>query len=130
MAEFVIYHNAEKMGAWRPAPKEARIITGKQLDNVVGSRVWFVTSHGIPRTYVLCGWFTAQRIRPSGIAEYPVEIAGPWGIQFATRERPVLNGLPWFKDFLKKQGNFGFGFNPIDVSAHVRGLERAASPSR
>ena len=123
MQHFVVYHNPAVMGY--PVIDVARlaIYTNKKRADAVGGRVWLITGEGSPRIFKLRSTFIVQAVESSDKPEFAALVTGREGHLFLPM--PSLNSLPWFAQLKKKQGNFAFGFQPIndpDVEAGLKAL--------
>jgi hypothetical protein len=127
MSSFASYHNPDTMGCRADRVKGFRVSTSKSLSNIIGGRVWLITGEGKPRTYYLVGVFTAKTRTISKDPGFDWIIEGPTssGTRLPRRAWVRLNDEPWFPDFRKSQGNFGFGVQPIYNASLVAGLEAA-----
>jgi len=123
MSEFVVYHNPDSMGYPAEEVDTLSIVTDKSASAAIGSRIWLLTGEGMPRTFYLCGWFTATSIGPDPNGEFNTLVQGTAGAMLRKKRWPVLNHLPWFPQFKETQGNFAFGFQPINQADVVKGLE-------
>jgi hypothetical protein len=88
------------------------IVTNKlsPASNVLGRRVWLVVGEGIPRRYYLRQAFVADEIRPAPIDGFEHLVSGRHGRRFRALR---IDHQPWFREFQRSQGNFGFGLNTI-----------------
>ena len=128
MTDFVVYHKPEVMGYDAINVDNLAIYTNKSSTSAVGGRVWLLTGEGSPRIYRLRSTFLVSEIVPSDKAGFKTKIIGKDGRLLDPM--PALNSEPWFKEFVQKQGNFAFGFQPINDTAAQAGLRavlRAAS---
>lgn len=130
MSEYVVYHNPDAMGYPADAVDRLAIVTDKSASGAEGARIWLLTGEGTPRTFYLCGWFTATKISPDPNGRFANMVEGEAGALLRKRRWPVLNHLPWFPAFKESQGNFAFGFQPISQSEVVRELERLVAKLR
>jgi hypothetical protein len=123
MSDFVVYHNPDSMGFPAEEVQTLAIVTDKSATEAVGSRIWLITGEGTPRTFFLCGWFTATSVSPNPAGDFKTLVEGTAGKILRKKRWPILNHLPWFPNFKENQGNFAFGFQPINQMDVVRGLE-------
>ena len=132
MAEFVVYHNPDRMGYTADAVDGFNILTNKNVPSVLGSRVWLLTGEGAPRTYYLRGHFTATRRSRSDEAGFAwlVEGSRTSGFKLPRRRWVILNDEPWFRDFRRSQGNFALGLQSITDRRYIKGLEKALRTGR
>jgi hypothetical protein len=103
------------------------IVTDKRIADPYGDRVWLLSGRGNPRTFVLRSWFVVDSVESGANDGYETKLAGKSGEVFD----PVieLNREPWFEDFKREQGNFGFGFNRIK-DRFAKALEEVAKLRR
>ena len=127
MQHFVVYHNPDVMGYPALDVERLAINTNKRRVDAVGGRVWLVTGEGKPRVYRLRSTFIVLAVADSDKPEFGARVTGKEGHLF--HPMPALNMEPWFPQFLKKQGNFAFGFQPINDSSVEDGLQRLLSAS-
>ena len=120
MTDYVVYHKAEKMGYPALDIHNLAIYTKKSASSAIGSRVWLIAGEGKPRQYYLRAMFRIGKIESSDKPNFPYRVTGTDGQLFDPM--PFLNKEIWFSDFLKEQGNFAFGFNPIRNSDAESGL--------
>lgn len=120
MQHFVVYHNPDVMGYPALDVERLAIYTNKRRSDATGCRIWLITGEGKPRQYKLRSTFIVEAISPSDKPQFGARIIGKEGHLF--HPMPVLNGEPWFAPFLKKQGNFAFGFQPINDGEVEAGL--------
>lgn len=111
MRHFVTYHNTEKMGLSYEECTPFSVATTKAVDGLLGNRVWSIVGSGAPRRYALHDTYLVDRTGTTDQDEFTNFAEGSTGLQF---DPPILlNELPWFRDFLLSQGNFGLGLQPI-----------------
>jgi hypothetical protein len=124
MAEYVLYHNPDRMGYTADTVAPFLIATDKDVPDAIGSRVWLITGEGQPRTYRLVGYFIAADREEVDDPEFRWRISAPRsaGVELRRARWPILNDEPWWKEFLFRQGNFGLGFHNIPDHEHVVGL--------
>jgi hypothetical protein len=132
MADFVVYHNPDRMGYSARKVTAFRVVTNKDVPLIIGSRIWLITGDGRPRTYSLIGHLTAMNRRRNAQTGFAWEISAPLsaGIQIPASQWPELNHEPWWDDFLASQGNFGFGLQIIRDLRFIKGLEDVLSRAR
>ena len=120
MQHFVVYHNPDVMGYPVLDVERPAIYTKKQRSDAVGGRVWLITGEGRPRKFKLRSTFIVQAVEKSDRPGFTARITGKEGHLF----HPMLaiDSEPWFPQFKKKQGNFAFGFQPINDAAVESGL--------
>jgi hypothetical protein len=123
VSDFVVYHNPDSMGYPAEQVDTLSIVTDKSANTALGSRIWLITGEGTPRTFYLCGWFTATSVGPDPNGDFNTVVEGTVGVMLRKKRWPILNHLPWFPPFKENQGNFAFGFQPINQRAVVQGLE-------
>lgn len=125
MADFVMYHNPEKMSVDVEAMPAFSIVTNKEPKDVCGSRVWLLTGRGSPRKYYLRSYFTVDRHEQNRTPEFKTLLSGNSGKAF----NPMieLNEEPWFEDFKRSQQNFRLGFQLIKEDRFIHGLELLAA---
>ena len=63
MANYVVYHKAEKMGYPALDIHNLAIYTKKPTDGIKGSRIWLIAGEGKPRKYYLRATFLVVRFR-------------------------------------------------------------------
>lgn len=82
--------------------------------------VWLITGEGRPRKFTLRSTFIVQAVEKSDKPEFTARITGKEGHLFY----PMLaiDSEPWFPQFKRKQGNFAFGFQPINDTTVKSGL--------
>jgi hypothetical protein len=127
MADYVQYHNSEKMRRSClefSEDDDLDILTNKHIsDNLTGSRIWLIGGIGDPRQYYLCYNFIVDTIGPAD-GDFKFVVSGQEGILL---QPPIsLNTYPWFKDFLKSQQNFSMGLQRIEKK-FVSKLEKVIS---
>lgn len=123
MSDFVVYHNPDSMGYPAEEVDTLSVVTDKAATAALGSRIWLLTGEGTPRTFYLCGWFTATAVTPEPSGAFNTLVKGTAGVMLRKKRWPVLNHLAWFAAFKENQGNFAFGFQPINQPEVVKGLE-------
>lgn len=101
MADFIQYHNVEKMGY----EDISGMLVYSKKSVPEGSRVWLISGKGKPRTYHLRCVFVVDLIE-RGFDDENV-ISGEDGRMF--EEPPELNDEPWFPAFKESQLNFKGG---------------------
>ena len=79
MTHFVVYHNPETMGYRAENIDSLSIVTDKSANGIEGHRIWVLTGEGRPRTYYLCGWFTADRVAPDPSLRFKTMVTGSFG---------------------------------------------------
>lgn len=122
MQHFVVYHNPDVMGYPVLDVERLAIYTNKRRNDAVGGRVWLITGEGKPRVYKLRSTFIVDSISSSDKSEFEARVTGKEGHLF--HPMPVLNPEPWFRQFIEKQGNFAFGFQPINDATVEAGLAK------
>jgi len=113
---YVSYHNADRMGYSYEHADRFSVGTKKPIDNLRGQRVWTIAGVGTPRSYFLRATWLVDEIVRSEQAEFKFCAIGATGHVFDSQSAPngiLLDELPWFRSFLKSQGNFSFGLSPI-----------------
>jgi hypothetical protein len=121
MRYFVQYHNPDLMGSYRPSKSGFGVLTNKFIEPVHGDSVWLVTGSGKPRRYSLCSWFVVSGVRSVDGGIFRKQVLGSEGRDF----KPFipLDTMPWFRELLKKSGNFGLGLHRIKSKAVIECLE-------
>jgi len=115
MEHYVQYHNAEFMGgSCNEFGNEAfGIVTNKPVSRLQGSKIWLVCGEEKPRKYFLCQYFIVDEVgEAEGDPDFRHYARGKVGVSL--RPPILLNPIPWFADFRKSQGNFGFGLTKIE----------------
>lgn len=128
MADFLVYHNPDKMGYPASDVTELSIVTNRSASGAKGARVWLVTGEGQPRVFKLRGYFIVDQVGRSDHPDFKIEVSGSAGRLF--KRMPDLNDLDWFADFKRSQGNFAFGFQPIKDPRFVKGLLAVAETTK
>lgn len=109
------YHNEERMGYSYKEADEFTVGTSKRVEKILGNKVWTIAGIGRPREYYLCSWFVADGIDENEDDYFKYIVYGSERTLRAIIDPPIkLNGLPWFKEFLRTQANFSFGLRVID----------------
>ena len=125
MKDFVVYHNPDAMGYPANEHPSLTVLTNKRVsEDVIGDRVWLLTGEGTPRKYYLCAWFFIDQVESGDDAGFVTCLEGTNGNKFDPMI-PIENE-EWFRDFRKGQGNFAFGFQPINNQETVERLENLA----
>jgi hypothetical protein len=127
MQHFVVYHNPDVMGYPAIDVEQLAIYTNKRRSDAVGGRVWLITGEGTPRKYRLRSTFIVESVGGSEKPGFKARVTGREGRLF--HPMPLLNTEAWFPQFLRKQGNFAFGFQPINDPVVEEGLLGLLSPS-
>lgn len=122
MQHFVVYHNPDVMGYPALDVERLAIYTNKRRADAAGKRVWLITGEGKPRQYKLRSTFIVEAVGTSDKPQFGARVTGKEGHLF--HPMPTLNRESWFPLFLKKQGNFAFGFQPINDSVVEKGLQK------
>ncbi|MDB4889969.1 MAG: hypothetical protein JWL61_1824 [Gemmatimonadetes bacterium] len=124
MKDFVVYHNAKRMGYPASQVNALSIVTNKSAAGAMGARVWLVTGEGKPMRFYLCGIFKVDLITLSDHPKLKIQVSGSAGALFD----PLLpiDREEWFPEFKHTQGNFAFGFQAITDQRIVRGLEEVS----
>jgi hypothetical protein len=132
MADFVVYHTADRMGYSAAAVRGFSLLTNKNVPSVIGSKLWLITGEGTPRVYYLRGHFTPNRRTRTEESGFMWLVEGPptSGVKLPRKRWAVLNGRPWFVDFRRSQGNFAFGLQAIRDERFIRELENALTQAR
>jgi hypothetical protein len=125
MTDFVVYHNTDQMGELTDSGEWLSVLTNKSHLDVLGERIWLIVGEGQPRKYYLGMWLRAEAVEPDATGVFSTEIRGR-GRVLGKDERPLLNDASWFAAFLRRQGSFGFGLNPVGDAAVERELETLA----
>jgi hypothetical protein len=125
--DFVVYHNAKRMGYPASEVNALSIVTNKPASGAKGGRVWLITG-GRPKEFWLRGIFTVDEVGRSDHPHFKIEVSGSAGELFEPMLR--LDQEEWFDDFKYTQGNFAFGFQPIKDPAVVKGLLSVVERSR
>ena len=125
MTDFVVYHNTDQMGELTDPGEWLSVFTNKSHLDVLGERIWLIVGEGQPRKYYLGMWLRAETVEPDATGAFSMEIKGR-GRVLGKDERPLLNDESWFAAFLRRQGSFGFGLNPVGDTAVERELKRLA----
>ena len=115
MNDYVLYHNAERRGYWcnEKGTDDFEVMTNARLARrMAGQRIWLIGGKGQPRHYYLCYYFIVDEIVESGQENFRYFLRGTRGKRFTP---PILlDGLPWFKEFLHSQQNFRFGLRRVE----------------
>ncbi len=133
MKDFVVYHNAKRMGYPASDVDVLSIVTNKPASRAKGGRVWLVTG-GKPKQFWLRGIFAVDSVARSDHPKHKTAVSGSAGELFDPMLR--LDEEPWFEGFKYSQGNFAFGFQPINDPEVIAGLlavvarSRSATPAR
>ena len=127
MRNFVVYHNSDAMGYPAIDVGSLAIYTKKVRSDAVGGRIWLIAGEGRPRVYKLRATFIVDAVGVSDKIEFFAKVSGKEGHLFYPM--PALNAASWFQQFRKKQGNFAFGFQPINDSTVEDGLQGLLSSS-
>ena len=127
MRHFVQYHNPDKMGEWSPADG-FYIVTKRKPACSKDDRVWLIGRRGKPRKYEYVLWMTfpVERAGPNNsgrFPDFPYSVNGSNGEIF---DNVAIDQEPWFEDLRALQGNFVFGFQPINNAEIVKGLSKLA----
>lgn len=128
MSDYVVYHKPELMGLMAIDVDRLVIYTSKNAASAIGARVWLITGEGKPRAYRLRSTLIVSAVSASDRPGFASRVTGKDGRLLDPM--PALNGEPWFKEFCRIQGNFAFGFQPINdpvVKAGLRKVLREAS---
>jgi len=125
MTDFVAHHDTEQMGELTNSGEWLSVFSNKSHLDVLGERIWLIVGEGQPRRYYLGLWLRAEAVEPDATGAFPMEIQGH-GRVLGKDERPLLNDESWFAAFLRRQGNFGFGLNPVGDTAVERELKKLA----
>ena len=120
MKDYLVYHNPDRMGYPASEVDVLSIVTNRSATGAKGARVWLITGESKPRKYSLRGFFTVDRIEKSDNPEFKIAVSGTAGALF--QPMPVLENEDWFPEFKHGQGNFAFGFQPINDPRYVQGL--------
>ncbi|MEQ1773266.1 MAG: hypothetical protein ABL891_05715 [Burkholderiales bacterium] len=120
MADYVVYHKAEKMGYPALDIHNLAIYTSKPTDGKKGNRIWVIAGEGSPRKYYLRATFLIGNVESSDKRDFTTRVTGTDGQLFDPM--PLLNGEAWLPGFVEKQGRFAFGFNQIKNTATEDGL--------
>src|SRR5690242_8089343 len=111
MAHYIGYHSADRMGYGSEEVGCTGLYTNKPI-GAVGDVIWVVVGdEGRPKSYRLRYWFVVDQIEES--AEHPDFGRTLSGKQTGQLDR-VLNNESWFRDFLKRMGNFGLGLSRLN----------------
>ena len=122
MADYVVYHKAEKMGYPALDIYNLAIYTNKPTDGKTGNRIWVIAGEGSPRNYHLRATFLIGNVEPSDKPAFTVRVTGTDGQLLDPM--PLLNRELWFPEFVEKQGRFAFGFSQIKSSDVCDGLRK------
>jgi hypothetical protein len=128
VTDYVVYHKPEIMGYQAIEVDHLAIYTNKTPSAAAGCRVWLLTGEGTPRVYKLRSTFLVSEVVPSDKPGFTTKIKGKDGQLL--EPMPVLNTEPWFRSFRERQGNFAFGFQPVNdpgAEAGLRAVLRASS---
>jgi len=115
MEHYVQYHNAEVMGVScdELEIETFGIITNKPVSRLQDNKIWLICGEGKPRKYFLCQCFIVDEVgETEGDPDFRYYARGKVGVSL--RPPILLNPIPWFADFRKSQGNFGFGLTRIE----------------
>ncbi|MFG5411438.1 hypothetical protein ABXN37_29095 [Piscinibacter sakaiensis] len=120
MQHFVVYHNPDIMGYPIIDVERLAIYTNKQRNDAKGGRVWLITGEGKPRSFKLRLTFIVQAVERSDRPEFKARVTGKEGHLF----HPMLaiDTTSWFPQLKKRQGNFAFGFQPVNDPVAESGL--------
>lgn len=124
MRDFVAYHSTDKWGRWFPTARRFRFWSGKSpgfLRQAVGANVWtFVSTRDAKGNlaYHFAGVFTPSEVRAGRNGHW---IAGNGE---AFKVPPDVTDRPGFRQLLRQQGNFRFGFSRLRNHALVKALRR------
>lgn len=124
MKDYVVYHKCEKMGYPVLDVDLLRAYTKKSTIGILGSRIWLIGGESTPRIYRLRATYVISEVAPSDNPNFNSKITGKSGYLFDPM--PALKKEPWFKDFLRSQSNFSFGFQPIAEATYRNGLRSVA----
>jgi hypothetical protein len=108
--EYVQYHGPEHAEFPDETAGSFSIYTRKNVDGILGSRIWLIARKPSTDEYYLAYWFIADAVVQSQSGE-PDSVTGVRGAWL----RPPLriDALPWFSKLRKHLGNFGFGLSRI-----------------
>lgn len=123
MANYVVYHKAEKMGYPALDIHNLAIYTKKPTNGKKGNRIWLIAGEGTPRKYYLRATFAIGNVEPSDNPAFTTRVTGTDGQLLDPM--PLLSGEVWFPDFVEEQGRFAFGFNQIknaDAERRLRAI--------
>lgn len=122
MKHYVAYHNEDEReftlgyGLYFESTKGQQIIPGSYVWTINGKK----DSKG-KKCYTLLGCYIIDDVYEEILGKGNYIIEGESGIDF---NPPIeLKGFTWFSGFLKRQGNFGFGFNSITNEEDIKNLE-------
>jgi hypothetical protein len=79
--------------------------------NIIGSRVWLITGEGTPRTYFLRSWFIVDAALPGTEHGFKTKLMGKKCQVYDPMV--MLSEQGWFREFKRRQGNFGLGLQVI-----------------
>jgi 5-methylcytosine-specific restriction enzyme A len=127
MRDFVVYHNPDSMGQVVSEGSGFSAVTDKNVGDIFGDRVWLLTGEGSPRKFYVRSYFTVDKLEPGSGQGFITRISGETGEVFDPMIE--IGTEDWFVDFRKQQGNFAFGFQPINDFRFVAGLEKAVGYS-
>lgn len=122
MTDYVVYHKREKMGYPAIDIDNLAVYTSKGASKrkLKDHRVWVIAGEGSPRNYYLRATFRIGDVVSPDKPDFENKVIGTDGQLLDPM--PSIGDELWFPQFIKKQGNFAFGFNPIDDSTVVSGL--------
>ena len=123
MRDYIVYHNPDRMGYPASDVNVLGIVTNKSAADAQGARVWLIT-RGKPKQFWLRGIFIVDSIERSLHPKFKTRVGGSAGALFNPMLR--LDEEPWFDEFKYEQGNFAFGFQPINNPVAVKGLQAVA----
>lgn len=127
MKDFVVYHNPDVMGGEASTVSPVSVVTNKNVGNVIGDRVWLLTGEGSPRQFYIRSYFIISTIEPGTDQGFNTRLSGETGKVFDPMIE--IGTKDWFADFRQQQGNFAFGFQPINDPNFVEALENALRSS-
>ncbi len=122
MQHYIQYHNTEAMGYECTVMRKFRVQTSKAVHQLPGNRVWLIAGKGKPRQYTVCYTFIVDEVGPSDHPVFKHYASGTDGLFFG--QPVVLNQLPWFPDFLRRQHNFRSGLRKLEADT-ARALQKA-----
>lgn len=124
MRHFIAYHNTEKMGRPLHDSEPLRLLTHKQVNQLLENTVWFVTGEGAPRHYSLGSVFRVAEVGDTVEDGFKHFAAGP-GHVF---QPPIpIKDMDWFPEVLRATGHFGLGVQEVKNEAVLAGLRQLAA---
>jgi hypothetical protein len=124
MRHFIQFHNPDRFKPYKSSKLEARIVTNKHVEKMVGDTVWLVSRRGRPVQFVLCDSFVVDEVRSKVPGPLKNVASGAQGYWF--ERAVVIDQRPWFEELRRATGNFRFGLQSIRAEDVIQGLEDLA----